>query len=120
MFGWKQPPVSEEHFRKWTQTRSRGETYFVLTKGGVFALILGVISSALVVVWYEHKRFDGLWEHIIRNGIGWIIGGIFAGISEWKSNEKRYSRELKEFSLLNYETPEQTLKNLQRGIENGR
>ena len=119
MFGKKEPRTSEEHFRKWAQIRSRGENRFVLTRI-LIAAGCGILSFLLIGIWYEHKRFDGLWDFVLGNGIGWLIGGFIAGLSEWGSNEKRYQREMMQFSSSNYETPEQTLKQLQRGIENGR
>ena len=119
MFGWKQPPPSEEHFRKWTQTRSQGEARFVLTRI-LIAAGCGILGTLLIRVW-EHKRFDDLWDLVLGNGIGWLIAGFFAGVNEWRSNEKRYQQEMMmQSSSSNHETPEQTLKQLQRGIENGR
>lgn len=116
MFGWKEPPVSEEHFRKWSLTRSRGEVRFVLVKGMLAAVAFEVLGFLLISVWYEHKHFDGLWSHVLGNGIFWLIAGFFAGSSEWRSNEKRYSRELSQFSSANYESPEKTLRGLQPGM----
>ena len=119
MFGWKEPPPSEEHFRKWTQTRSRGEARFVFTRM-LIAAACGVLSLFLIRVW-EHKRLDNLWDIVLGDGVGWLIAGFFEGAREWGSNEKRYQREMMmQFSPSNHETPEQTLKQLQRGIENGR
>lgn len=118
MFGRKEPPPSEEHFRKWTQTRSRGEARFVLTRI-LIAAGCGVLSFVLIRVW-EHKRLDNLWDIILGDGIGWLIAGLFEGVREWGTNEERYQREMTHFSSSNYETPEQTLRQLQRGIENGR
>ncbi len=119
MFGWKEPPPSEEHFRKWTQTRSRGEARLVFTRM-LIAAACGVLSLFLIRVW-EHKRLDNLWDIVLGDGVGWLIAGFFEGAREWGSNEKRYQREMMmQFSPSNHETPEQTLKQLQRGIENGR
>jgi len=108
----KEPPASEEHFRKWGQVRSRGEVRFVITKGILLTAICGILGFILVGVWYEHKHIDGLWDYVLGNGIGWLIAGLFAGSSEWRANQKRYERELTQFSLSNYETPEQTLKKM--------
>jgi len=93
---------------------------FVLTRGVLLAVVCDFLSFLVIDIWYEHKRFDSLWDFVFRNGIGWLIGGLIAGSSEWGSNEKRYRREMMQFSSSNYETPEQTLKQLQRGIENVR
>jgi len=119
MFGWKEPPPSEMHFRKWTQVRNRGEMRFVFTRI-LIAAGCGILSFLTIGIWYHHKRFDGLWDFVFGSGTGWLIGGLIAGLSEWGSNEKRYQREMMQFSSSNYETPEQTLKQLQRGIEHGR
>jgi hypothetical protein len=119
MFGRKEPPPSEEHFRKWTEIRSRGEARFVLTRV-LIAAGCGIAGAFLIRVW-EHKRIDDLWGLVLGDGVGWLIAGFFEGVREWGSNEKRYQREMMmQFSSSNYESPEQTLKQLQRGIENGR
>jgi hypothetical protein len=118
VFGKREPPASEEHFRKWTEIRSRGQTYFVLTRI-LIAAAFDVLSFFVVRAW-EHKRFEDIWGFVLGKGLGWLIAGFFAGLGEWGSNENRYQREMVEFSSSNYETPEQTLKQLQRGIENGR
>jgi hypothetical protein len=116
---WKQPPLSEAHFRNWTETRSHGEARFVL-KRMLVAAICGVLGLLLIRAW-EHRRLDNLWDLILGDGVGWFIAGFFEGIREWGSNEKRYQREMTmQFATSNHETPEQTLKQLQRGIENGR
>ena len=118
MFGKKELPLSEQHFRKWTQTRSHGQARFVFTRV-LIAAGCGILGFFLGRVW-EHKKFGGLWNHIIGEGIAWLIAGYIEGVREWGSNEKRYQHELMQFSSSNYETPEQTLTQLQRGIENGR
>ncbi len=119
MFGRKEPPASEEHFRKWAQIRSRGENRFLFTRILIVAGF-GILSFLLIGIWYQHKHFDHLWDFVLGNGIGWLIGGLIEGQREWSYNEKRYQREMMQFSSSNYETPEQTLKQLQRGIEHGR
>jgi len=93
---------------------------YVFTRGILATAVLEILSFFLIGIWYEHKHFDGLWNYVLGNGVGWLIAGLFAGTSEWGSNEKRYQREMMQFSSSNYETPEQTLRQLQRGIENGR
>jgi hypothetical protein len=118
MFGKKEPPATEEHFRKWTQTRTRGELWFVLTRGVLVAVLGGIVGFLVIGVWYEHKRIDAFSDFVIGNGIAWLIGGFFAGTSEWAANEKRYRRELMQFSSANYESPEQTLRGLQPGMTN--
>lgn len=118
MFGKKEPPASEQHFRKWEQTRSHGKVRFVLTRV-LIAAGCEILTFFLVHAW-RHERFDGFWKFVLGKGIVWLIGGYFAGLSEWGSNEKRYQRERTQFSSPTYDTPEQTLKQLQRGIENGR
>ena len=55
MFGWKEPAPSEEHFRKWTQIRRRGETYFVLTRGVLFGALCDLLTLLVFGIWYEHK-----------------------------------------------------------------
>ena len=102
------------------QVRRGGEVYFVLTRGILAALVLDVLGFLLIGVWYRHERFEGLREFLIANGVGSIIGGFFAGRNEWKAHEKRYRVEMTQFSLVSYESPEETLKQLQRGTENGR
>jgi len=119
MFGRKEAPPSEEHFRKWTQVRNRGENRFLFTRI-LIAAGCGILSFLLIGILYEHKHFDSVWDFVLGNGIGWLVGGLIAGSSEWASNEKRYQREMTQFASSNYESPEQTLKQLQRGIENGR
>ncbi len=118
MFGKREPPASEEHFRKWTQTRSRGEVRFVLTRVFI-AAGCGILGLLVGRIW-EHKHLDGLFNHVLGESIVWLLAGYFEGVREWGSNEKRYQREMMQFSSSNYETPAQTLKQLQRGIENGR
>src|ERR1700685_2287029 len=120
MFGKKELPTSEAHFRKWSQIRSRGEVRFLFARGVLPAVVCEILSFFIIGIWYEHKRFDGLWNYVLGNGIGWLVAGFYAGVSEWNSNEKQYGRELLQFSTSNYETQEQTLKQLQRGIEKGR
>ncbi len=116
MFGKKEPPTSEEHFRKWSQIRSRGEVRFVIVKGMLAAVAFQILGFLIIGVWYEHKRFDGLWNYVLGNGIFWLIAGFITGWSEWRSNEKQYSRELLQFSSANYESPEKTLRGLQPGM----
>jgi hypothetical protein len=100
------------------QVRSRGELRFVLIRGVLLAVVFEILSFLVIDIWYEHKRFDGLLNYALADGVAWLMGGLFAGAYEWSSNEKRYHRELVEFSSANYESPEQTLKQLQRGVTN--
>ena len=88
----------------------------MLVRGILVAVVCEILSFLLIGVWYEHKRFDGLWNYVLGNGIGWLIAGLFTGSSEWRSNEKRYSRESLQFSSANYESPGQTLRGLQPGM----
>jgi hypothetical protein len=90
----------------------------VLTRGVLVAVLGGIVGFLVIGVWYEHKRIDAFSDFVIGNGIAWLIGGFFAGTSEWAANEKRYRRELMQFSSANYESPEQTLRGLQPGMTN--
>jgi hypothetical protein len=118
MFGKKELPATEEHFREWTHARSRGEAYFVLTRGILTALICEVLSFLIVEVWPGHKSLDSMGAFVLNSAIPCIICGFMSGSYEWGSNEKRYSRELLQFSSANYDSPEQTLRELQRGMTN--
>jgi hypothetical protein len=116
MFGKKEPPATEEHFRKWTQIRSRGEAYFVFTRGVLFAIVCEVAGFLIFEVWPGHKPLSNLGAFFLNSAVPCVIGGFFAGSHEWKSNEDRSSREWQQFSSANYESPEQTLRGLQRGM----
>jgi hypothetical protein len=120
MFGQKEPRLTEEHLRKWSHIRSRGALYYVLTRGVLLATICEVAGFLIFEVWPGHKSLRSLEHFGIDSIVGLLIAGVVNGSMEWGSNEKRFSRELMQFSSSNYETPEQTLKQLQRGIENGR
>jgi hypothetical protein len=116
MFGKKDPPVSEEHFRRWTEVRKRGEVHYVLTRGILIAAAGGVLGFLSISVWHQHKHFDGFQDYIIRECFGWVFAGFVTGISEWSSNEKQFQREAATFGQISCESPEQTLKQLQRGL----
>jgi hypothetical protein len=124
MFGRKEPPISEEHYRKWTKIRARGENYYVLTRGILFAILVDVFGTVVTAVWQGHmpRDFRGLFnlDSVVGSIFIGVVAGAIAGSQEWRLNEKRYQRELAQFSSSQYESPEQTLKQLQRGIENVR
>ena len=120
MFGKKEPPASEEHFRKWTQIRRRGAPYYVLTRGILLPIICEAVGFLIFEVWPGHKPLGSFRLLTLNGAVGLIVLGSISGLVEWGSNERRYQREMMRFSSSNYETPEQTLKQLQRGIEHGR
>jgi len=118
MFGKKEPAPTEEHFRKWTQTRSRGVLYYVLTRGILLAIVGELVGFLIFEVWSGHRPLNSFRPFSLDGFVGLVIAGAINGSMEWGSNEKRYGRELLEFSSANYESPEQTLKGLQQGMVN--
>ena len=115
MFGKKERPATEEHFRKWSQIRERGKVYFVLTRGIVVAVVCAVAGFLISEVWWGHKSLRA-WHFTIDSAVGLIIAGAVAGSHEWRMNEERYDREWEQFSSANYELPEETMRKLQRGM----
>lgn len=86
---------------KWEKTRRRGQSDFILIKGGIIFGLLGMglfVPAALFIVrfieaGYTLSFFDRAFQMRIISGL--MIGfplGCLAGWIEWHWNEWRYRR----------------------------
>ena len=119
MFGKKKPASSNQHRMEWAITRERGRVHYVLTRGILLAAIGAVLGFLVVDVWIEHKPIGVMEDFVVRNGLFWILGGLWAGNREWESNEERYQREMEDWYSGRSSSLESLTAAVDRGMKNG-
>ena len=80
----------EQRFvNNWEKTRGNGKIQFLLTVSFVFILVLPIINLA-IDYFQSETEFVFKWNDVGVNAVVGLAIGMFLGVTNWSSNEKKY------------------------------